>query len=85
VGEEEIQKQVSEYLAENFLFGEEGAVIGGDDSFLEIGLIDSTGILELIQFLEESFGIEIDDEEIIPENLDSIKRVTRYVGSKRKG
>lgn len=83
--EEEIQKQVSEYLAENFLFGEEGAVIGGDDSFLEIGLIDSTGILELIQFLEESFGIEVDDEEIIPENLDSIKRVTRYVGSKLKG
>jgi acyl carrier protein len=85
VDEEEIQKQVSEYLAENFLFGEEGAVIGGDDSFLEIGLIDSTGILELIQFLEESFGIEVDDEEIIPENLDSIKRVTRYVGSKLKG
>jgi acyl carrier protein len=85
VDEEEIQKQVSEYLAENFLFGEEGAVIGGDDSFLEIGLIDSTGILELIQFLEESFGIEMDDEEIIPENLDSIKRVTRYVGSKLKG
>jgi len=85
VDEEEIQKQVSEYLAENFLFGEEGAVIGGDDSFLEIGLIDSTGILELIQFLEESFGIEVDDEEIIPENLDSIKRVTRYVDSKLKG
>jgi acyl carrier protein len=85
VDEEEIQKQVSEYLAENFLFGEEGAVIGGDDSFLEIGLIDSTGILELIQFLEDSFCIEVDDEEMIPENLDSIKRVTRYVGSKLKG
>jgi acyl carrier protein len=81
----EIRSRVHEYLVENFLFGGEGAEIGDDDSFLESGLIDSTGILELIQFLEETFDMVVDDEDMIPENLDSIQRVTKYVGSKLQG
>ena len=79
---DEIQKQIREFIVETFLFGEDAEDLKDDDSFLETGLIDSTGILELIQFLEESFEIEIEDEEMIPENLDSIARVTGFVGSK---
>jgi acyl carrier protein len=81
----EIQKQIHEYIVENFLFGDDAALESDDQSFLETGLIDSTGILELIQFLEETFEIEIEDEEMIPENLDSIARVTAFVGSKVEG
>ena len=81
----EIPKQIHEYIVENFLFGDDAALESDDQSFLETGLIDSTGILELIQFLEETFEIEIEDEEMIPENLDSIARVARFVGSKIQG
>ena len=80
---DEIQKQIREFIVETFLFGEDAEDLKDDDSFLETGLIDSTGILELIQFLEESFEIEIDDEEMIPENLDAIDRSTRFVARKR--
>jgi acyl carrier protein len=81
----EIRSQVHEYLVENFLYGDEEAKLGEEDSFLESGLIDSTGILELIQFLEETFDMVVDDEDMIPANLDSIQRVTKYVGSKLQG
>ena len=79
----EIQKRIREFIVETFLFGEDAETLADDESFLESGLIDSTGILELIQFLEESFEIEIADEEMIPENLDAIERATRFVGRKR--
>ena len=52
------------------------------DSFLENGIIDSTGVLELVSFLEEKFGIEVADEELIPENLDSITNVVNYLQRK---
>ena len=81
----EIQKQIHEYVVENFLFGEDEALTSDDQSFLDSGLIDSTGILELIQFVEDTFEIEIEDEEMIPENLDSIERAARFVESKLQG
>ncbi len=78
----EIGKRVNEYIVETFLFADEGDGIGEEDSFLDTGIIDSTGILELIQYLEETFDIEVEDEEMIPENLDSVRRVTEFVGRK---
>jgi acyl carrier protein len=78
-----IKKQVREYIIENFLMGEDEGELTDDESFLESGLIDSTGILELIGFLEESYEIEIEDEEMIPENLDSVGRVARFVMFKK--
>ena len=54
-----------------------------DDSFLENGIIDSTGVLELVTFIEESFGFKVEDEEIIPENLDSISSIEAYINSKK--
>ena len=79
------QKQVREYVVENFLLGEDEDEFSDETSFLESGLIDSTGILELVSFLEEEFEIEIADEEMIPENLDSIASVARFVVLKLEG
>ena len=77
-----IQKQIREYVVEAFLLGQDESALKDDESFLESGLIDSTGVLELIQFAEETFDITIADEEMIPENLDSIDLLVRFVGSK---
>lgn len=79
---EAISKRIREFLFLNFLFGYQEDDLDDDASFLEFGLLDSTGILELIAFIEEEFEIDIDDTEIIPENMDSINKVSRFV-SKR--
>ncbi len=69
---------IKEFIIENFLFGEESD-LNDDTSFLEEGIIDSTGVLELIEFLEEEFEIEIDDEDMIPENLDSLNNLEKFI------
>ena len=72
---------VRNFIIENFLF-EEDENLKEETSFLENGIIDSTGILELVTFLEETFDITIEDEELIPENLDSIANVVQYIQTK---
>lgn len=79
----EIRDRVRAFVVENFLFGEEEG-LKDDTSLLEEGIIDSTGILELVSFLEEEFTIIIEDEELIPENLDSINYVVGYLEIKMK-
>jgi acyl carrier protein len=76
--------RVRTFVVENFLFGE-GEDLKDDTSFLDEGIIDSTGILELVDFLEEEFEISIDDEELIPKNLDSLNNVSAYVDRKQNG
>jgi acyl carrier protein len=78
----EIEASVRTFIVDNYLYREGVESVAGSDSFLALGLIDSMGILELIAFLEETFGIRMADEEMIPENLDSIERVTAYVARK---
>ncbi len=77
----ELRDKVRTFIVENFLFGEDEG-LKDDTSFLEDGVIDSTGILELVSFLEEEFTIIIEDEELIPENLDSINFVVNYLERK---
>ncbi len=77
-----VHEQVQQYILENFLFSTDRNLLGLDDSFLERGLIDSTGMLEVILYLEEAFGIQIADEEMIPANLDSVQRIAEYVRRK---
>lgn len=72
---------VREFIAENFLFRAD-VDISDNQSLLEGGVIDSTGVLELIAFLESTYGIRIADEEIIPENLDSVDNMTHYLARK---
>jgi acyl carrier protein len=73
--------ELRRFLAEKFLFGEARA-IGGDESLLGSGVVDSMGILELIAHLEERYGIKIDDDELVPENLDSIANIRAFLERK---
>jgi acyl carrier protein len=76
-------QRVRGFIRDNFLFREDIQSFSDDDSFLELGIIDSTGVLELISFLEGEFGIEVADDEMIPENFDSVSRIAAYLESKR--
>jgi acyl carrier protein len=78
-----IEVQIREFVCENFILGQEELELSDYGSLLDSGIIDSTGVLELIGFIEESFGIEILDEEIIPENLDSISNVANFIRNKK--
>jgi acyl carrier protein len=78
----DISLAVRRFIAENFLFRDEGDAITHDASLLDAGIIDSTGVLELVCFLETTFGIQVADDEMLPENLDSIRAITSYVGRK---
>ena len=75
------KETIKTFIVENFLFGSEDG-LKDETSFLEEGIIDSTGILELVTFLEEEFSITIEDEELVPENLDSINNVTAFLERK---
>ena len=77
----ENKSKIRAFIIENFLFGNDDG-LKDETSFLEEGIIDSTGVLELVNFLEEDFDITIDDEELIPENLDSINNVATYLERK---
>lgn len=74
---------IRNFIIENFLF-EEDENLKAETSFLENGILDSTGVLELIAFLEETYEIEVEDDELIPQNLDSIINVTQYVRKKQE-
>lgn len=77
-----VAHEIREFIASNFLYGQEHN-FGDDDSFLGEGIIDSTGVLQLVAFLEETYGIAVEDEELRPDNLDSIHCVTAYLARKR--
>lgn len=72
---------VRHFVVENFLFGD-GESLKKDTSFLEKGIIDSTGILELVMFLEETYNIKIEDDELTPENLDNLKNIAKFIERK---
>ena len=76
-------EHVRNYLFENFLFDAEESALGNDDSFLEKGFIDSTGVLELVNWIEEKYGIKIDDNELTPENLDSVNLIASFIKGKQ--
>jgi len=77
------QDAVQQFVVENFLFGEEGR-IKEDTQFLEEGIVDSTGMLELVGFLEERFHIHVEDDELIPANLNSLRNIGSYLERKLK-
>jgi acyl carrier protein len=82
--QDNITANVRSFVVGNFLFGQNRA-LADDASFLEEGIIDSTGILELVSYLEEHCEIEITEEELVPENLDSINRISAYLARKLNG
>lgn len=83
--EHEIKTELREFVSTNYLFGDRTRMPADDDSLLDAGILDSTGVLELIEFLEAQFGIEVSDTETVPDNLGSIGGLTRFVTVKRSG
>ena len=79
-----IKQQLRKHIIDNFLFGDTDVEFKDSDSFMENGIIDSTGILEVIAYIEENFNIKIEDNEIIPENLDSISNIVNFIARKVK-
>ena len=78
---DDIKKQIRKFIVDNFLFGQDEGLTDST-SFLDKGIIDSTGVLELATHLETTFKIKVKDEELVPENLDSIDGVAKYLHGK---
>ncbi len=77
-----IETQIRSYILENFLYTSDEGKLKNTASFLEDGIVDSTGILELLMFVEETFGVQVEDEEVIPDNFDSVERLKCYIQMK---
>lgn len=78
-----IEQDIKTYILENYLFTDDATALSSADSFLERGILDSTGILEVIFFIEEEYGLKVEDEEMIPENLDSVENLVAFVTRKQ--
>lgn len=74
-------KDIRNYIVDNFLFGQ-GDDLADDSSFLDKGILDSTGVLELVAHLETTYGIKVSDDELLPDNLDSIDAICAFIESK---
>lgn len=81
----QIQEEVTSFIVTNFLFGKAEEAPTPSDSFMETGLIDSTGILQVVVFLEDKYGITVGDDELVPSNLDSVENIANFVARKRGG
>jgi len=78
----EIDNKIKEYIAKNLLFSNDGYKYTDDASFLEEGIVDSQGVMELVMFVEDEFKVTVDDEDITPDNFDSVSLLTAYVKGK---
>lgn len=78
-----VEEQIRNYIIQNLMFGDETVQLDTNDSLLESGIVDSVGVMELVLFAEQEFSLEIADDEIIPENFDSIGRLSNFIRSKR--
>ncbi len=77
--------RIREYLARNFLFSDQGFEYEDEASFLEVGIIDSFGFMELLHWVEDEFGISVADDELIPDNFDSVRRLSSFILRKKSG
>ena len=76
-----LKSEIKNFIIENFLYGQNDG-FGEDVSFMQKGIIDSTGILELVSFVEEKYGISVADDELIPDNFDSVNKLSAYINRK---
>ncbi|HEY6528127.1 MAG TPA: acyl carrier protein [Cellvibrionaceae bacterium] len=79
------REQLRQFILNNYLFTDEQSALADDASFLDNGILDSMGILELIDFLDEGFNIKVAGDELVPENLDSINSVLKFLAAKAQG
>ena len=81
----EIREQLKRYIAENLLFSDKEYPFEDDASFLKNGVVDSTGVMELVAYVETKFGVTVDPKEVVPDNFDSVKNLTGYIKRKTGG
>jgi acyl carrier protein len=79
-----IQDQIRNYIAKNLLFSTNGYHYDDQASFLEEGIVDSQGVMELVAFVEDTFRVSVDDQDIVPDNFDSVSKLVDYVRRKTK-
>lgn len=84
ISDVDIKNKIKKYITHNFLVEDGSTLLNDDDSFLEKGIIDSTGVIELISFIEKTFRINVEDEELIPDNLDSLNKIAIFINQKQK-
>lgn len=76
---EQIRQELRQFVVDNFLLGQDDVALTDDMSFLDLGIVDSTGVLELVSFLERRYALKLDDEDLVPENLDSIDNLVGFL------
>ena len=84
MSDSDIKKGLRAFILTNYLFTDDESALGDDDSFLDNGVLDSMGVLELIDYLTEDLNVEVDGDEVTPDNLDSINKVVQFVTDKTK-
>jgi len=77
-----MQQTIRKFILDSFLFSNDESLLKDDDSLLDRGILDSTGVLELVAFLDKEFGVTVADDELVPENLDSVTRIVAFVNRK---
>lgn len=80
-----VEQKVRGFILENFMFSNDESALNSEESLLEKGVIDSTGVMELVAFLEDEYKFRINDDELVPENLDSVRNIVAFVDSKHAG
>ncbi|HHO75086.1 MAG TPA: acyl carrier protein [Deltaproteobacteria bacterium] len=78
----DIQTTIINFIKENFIMGRSETKVDPEESLIESGIMDSTGVLELVEFLEATFNIQVEDEELVPENLETVKNITEFLKTK---
>ena len=81
--EAQLRSEVRQFVQKELLMGDASAMLEDDESFLETGTIDSTGVLEVVMFLEQNYGMKVHDREMLPENLDSVNRLVQFIMRKQ--
>ena len=79
----DIRSDIRGFILDNFMMGRDPQELTDSGSLLELGIIDSTGVLELVGFMEEKFDLQVEDEDLVPENLDSVNNLVKYIEHKR--
>jgi acyl carrier protein len=79
-----VRDKVRDFILQNYLFTTDPAALGLDDSLLERGVVDSSGMMEIIFFIEEHLGVKMREDEMVPDNLDSVNKIARYVQARLK-
>jgi acyl carrier protein len=78
----QLKREIKNYIIESFLYGQDDNTLDDDVSFLETGIIDSTGVLELVSFVQETYGITVTDDELVPDNFDSLNKLEQFITRK---